>query len=1102
MIQAKNFDYLKGNSDFADLYAYCNEAEINQIIDPEKSAINSRRALEYIVRAIYLFKGMEIPERSSLFQLVNAESFKNFIQSDDLLKRLHYIRKAGNNSAHLGKVAKKESFFSLLNLYVFVGSVLVKLKVIDDYPTFDRNLIPGQAEVHLAPKENMEPTNALVEKYEGQLETALVTKAVTGISEAETRKYFIDQMLREAGWDILEAKGSIMPAKACIEIQLAGMPNHKETGFADYVLFGANGKPLAVIEAKRTSVDAARGKHQAELYAKCLEAQYGVMPVIYYTNGFNTFVIDGLGYPSRPVYGYHTQADLELIIQKRERAEITDLRIRDEITDREYQKRGIKAVCEYFNKKHRRALLVMATGTGKTRVAISLVELLMRNNWVKNVLFLADRTALVKQAYKNFTKLLPGTYCVLSDDNKPDLAARVMFSTYQTMINYIDRDTKDFSVGRFDLIIVDEAHRSIFGKYGDIFDYFDSLLVGLTATPRSEVDRSTYQLFEQEQGEPNFAYELEEAVAEKYLVPYKGIIRHSAHINNGIKYENLSKEEKEQLEKVWEYEKAQRNIDPDEDYHRDIEKDEIFKFLFNEDTVDKVLQDLMENGLRVQSGERIGKTIIFAYNHKHAVLIVERFGKLYPEYGPSFCQLIDNSVTYAGNLIDQFEVRDNLPQIAVSVDMLDTGVDVPDILNLVFFKVIKSKIKFMQMIGRGTRLSENIFGPGKNKECFYIFDYCNNFEFFNDNPQGVEAKPVQSLTERLFCLRTDISVFLQHSRYQEDPFAKNLHDELKTLLHSQVATLNDSRIGVRKHWDLVCKYRKSENWIFISETDALHIKNSLSPLLIQKMENEESKQFDLLILYIELSLLDADINAVRSKKKVIEIARDLQKATSIPLVMAKIETIKEVLSSHFWENLNLDGLERVRKDLRELILFLKGNSKNTFTIDIEDAFTDGGEAPGIVTTTTYKQRVVDYLAENKDNAVLQKIFNVEPLSQADIRDLERILWQQLGTREEYSKYAQNMIYGGNVAAFIRSIIGVNRNIAIRKFTELISESNLNSMQEEYLKTILNYVCENGDITTSTFGNDPFVNFDWYDAFGDKLSDLTQYVENLHKVITA
>lgn len=1103
MIQARNFDYLKGNLDFADLYAYCNEAEINQIIDPEKSAINSRRALEYIVRAIYLFKGMEVLERSSLFQLVNAESFKNFIQSDDLLKRLHYIRKAGNNSAHLGKVAKKESFFSLLNLYVFVGSVLVKLEVIDDYPTFDRNLIPGQPEVHIAPKENMEPTNTLVEKYEGKLETALVTKPVTEISEAETRKYFIDQMLREAGWDILETKGTIMPAKACIEIELAGMPNAKETGFADYVLFGANGMPLAVIEAKRSSVDAVKGKHQAELYAECLKAQYGVMPVIYYTNGFTTSVIDGLGYPSRPVYSYHTQADLELIIQKRERAKISDFRIRDEITDREYQKRGIKAVCEHFNAKHRRALLVMATGTGKTRVSISLVELLMRNNWVKNVLFLADRTALVRQAHKNFVKLLPSaTYCVLSEDSKPDLNARIMFSTYQTMINYIDCDAKDFSVGRFDLIIVDEAHRSVFGKFGDIFDYFDSLLVGLTATPRSEVDRSTYQLFELEQGDPNFAYELEDAVIEKYLVPYKGIIRHSAHINSGIKYDNLSEGEKEQLEKVWEYEKAQKNIEPEAEYHRDIEKDEIFKFLFNEDTIDKVLQDLMENGLKVQSGERIGKTIIFAYNHKHAELIVKRFGVLYPEYGSDFCQLIDNYVTYALDLVARFEVRDKMPQIAVSVDMLDTGIDVPDILNLVFFKVVKSKIKFMQMIGRGTRLCEGIFGQGKDKECFYIFDYCNNFEFFNNCPQGVEAKPVQSLTERLFCIRTDISVFLQHNRYQEDPFAKSLHDELKALLQGQVVMLNDSRIGVRKHWDLVTKYRMPESWIFVSEIDALRIKNSISPLLVKKMDNEEAKQFDLLILYIELSLLDTDVNAVRSKQKVIEIAQNLQKATSIPQVKAKIATIKEVLTSGYWENLSLDSLERVRKDLRDLILFLTGNSKDTFTIDIEDVITDGGEAPGIITTTTYKQRVIDYLAENKDNVVLQKIFNVEPLSQADIRNLERILWEQLGTEEEYLKYAQNMIYGGNVAAFIRSIIGVDRGVAIRKFTDLISESNLNSVQEEYLKTILNYVCENGDITTETFGNDPFVNFEWYDAFGDKLSRLTQYVENLHRVIIA
>ena len=393
---------------------------------------------------------------------------------------------------------------------------------------------------------------------------------------------------------------------------------------------------------------------------------------------------------------------------------------------------AIKAVCEHYNAMHRKGLLVMATGTGKTRVAISLVDVLKRNDWVKNVLFLADRTSLVSQVHRNFVKLLPNeTTTVLNEDGDIDMNARIVFSTYQTMIGYVDTEKKPFSVGHFDLIIIDEAHRSIFGKFAAIFNYFDSMLIGLTATPRDEVDKSTYDIFEMEEGCPNYAYELEEAVADGYLVNYRGFKRGSMMLENGIKYNDLSDRDKEQLEQVWEYEDTLKELDPNADTRgRDILSNEMFKYIYNGDTVDKVLQDLMENGLKVQSGERIGKTIIFAFNHKYAELILRRFYELYPEYGSDFCALIDNYVTYAHDLIEKFEIRNGNPQITVSVDMLDTGIDVPDVLNLVFFKPVKSKIKFMQMIGRGTRLSEDIFGAGQNKECFYIFDWCNNFEFF------------------------------------------------------------------------------------------------------------------------------------------------------------------------------------------------------------------------------------------------------------------------------------------------------------------------------------------------------------------------------------
>jgi len=1101
----RNFDFLKDNADFAVLYQYCNVAEQTQLSDPNKSALSSRQAVEYLVKSIYLIKQLDFNEKSSLFELVNGEDFKSFVGDYKLMMALHYIRKAGNNAAHISNVTKKESFFCLLNLHTFVGAVLEKLEVIDSFPAFNKELLDSKSEILIAPPTKAEPTEEIKIKYEGKIsnDDKLIVKNPEYFTEAETRRFYIDQQLREAGWEVLEQENSIVPGKAGIEIRVEGMPNNKEEGFCDYVLYGKNGNPLAVVEAKKTGVDPIKGKHQATLYAECLEKKYGIKPVIYYTNGYDTHLIDRLGYPSRRLFGFHTLSELELLIQRQGRKDISDFKINEDIAGRHYQITAVTAVCEHFNKKHRRALLVMATGTGKTRVSISMVELLMRNNWIKNVLFLADRTALVRQAKKNFTKILPHVpVCVLSEnDPDKDLNARIMFSTYQTMINYIDADSKDFSIGRFDLIIIDEAHRSIFGKYTAIFDYFDALLVGLTATPRSDVDKSTYDMFEMEQGVPNFHYELEEAVADKYLVPYNGLIRHSKHIRVGIKYKDLSKDEKAQLEKVWAYESAKKALDGSE-YKRDIRGEEMFKYIFNVDTIDKVLQDLMTNGYKVQGGERIGKTVIFAYNHAHAEQIVQRFNILYPQYGADFCVLIDNYVTYAHNLIERFELRDKDPQIAVSVDMLDTGIDVPDILNLVFFKIIRSKIKFLQMIGRGTRLSEDIFGEKQDKQAFYIFDYCGNFDYFDKNPNGTEAKPVKSLTETIFCIKADIAFELQSLKYQEDDFAREYHLQTKNELREQIISLNTQRIDVRKNLQFIDKYKLESVWQYISKLNVLELKNHIASLLVPTQEDENTKRFDLLVLIIELSLLKGT-NVKRTKQRIVTIAQALQDKTTIPQVKAKIDTLKEIQTENFWKNISLSNLERIRIDLRDLMRFLVGEPKATFEVDIEDEIVDGGLAAGIPIVTSYKQRVFDYLAENlSTNETLQKIVRIEKLDHKDILELEVLLWNELGTKEDYEKHVHNKFAGGNVAVFIRSIVGVDRSIAIDKFSQFISDNSLNSQQQEYVKTIINYVCENGDITREVIANEsPFDGYDWMNVFGNNFAVIPRYVDVLHEVVT-
>lgn len=1102
----RNFDYIK-DLGIDNLYRFCASAEENQVSNPDICAISARRALEYLVREIYKMKGLEIGERTSLLELIDGEPFSGFIGDGKVMMAVHYVRKVGNNAAHLVDVSKKEAFFTLLNIYNVVGAVLLKLRVVDEVKPFDKTLIPNyvQKPVMVPIEVKALPTDKALEAVDKEAIKAPepVVEIACDISEAETRKMYIDLMLKEAGWDILTTEGAVQPLKACIEVEVKGMPNSQATGYVDYVLFGGNGKPLAVVEAKRTSVSPIKGKHQAELYADCLEKQYGVRPVIYYTNGFATYIIDGLGYPPRRLFGFHTANDLELMIQQRSRKDITDFTVKDHITDRAYQKMAIKSVCEHLNKKHRKALLVMATGTGKTRVSISLVDVLMRNGWVKNVLFLADRTSLVGQAHKNFVKLLPSTTtCVLSDNGEKDLNARITFSTYQTMINYIDTDDKPFSVGRFDLIIIDEAHRSIFGKYGAIFNYFDSMLVGLTATPRDEVEKSTYDIFEMEQGVPNYAYELEDAVSEGYLVNYNGFKRGSLILKEGIKYNNLTDEEKQQMEQIWEYESALKGIQKAIDDHssaRDIANTEIFSYIFNIETIDAVLQGLMEKGLKVQYGERIGKTIIFAYNHRHAELIVERFHILYPDYGSDFCVLIDNYVTYSQDLIDKFEVRDNNPQIAVSVDMLDTGIDVPDVLNLVFFKPVKSKIKFMQMIGRGTRLSENIFGNGKDKECFYIFDWCRNFEYFEKNPNGKMVKESISLTERIFGLRADIAFHLQHQKYQEDEYCRELHNELKGILKEQVMALSDSHISVRSKWEEVSHFKNEDNWLSLSAVDVHTLKNDIAPLLPKNTMEPTAKMFDALMLAIELSFVDEEVNADKKIAQVKSVAEILvEKKATLPQVQAKMATLKEVLSVVAWENVSLSWLEKVRKDLRELMQFLVGTNKK-FIIDIHDVITDDGVAEGVQTRVSYKQRIIDFLANNRNLPVLKKIYNLEQLSMDDINELERILWEELGSKEDYAIHTQGMLCGGNVAAFIRSLIGVDRREALGKFSDFLTDSELNSEQEEFLNTIVQYVCENGDITKEIVVNEsPFD--ERLVLFTPYMIPLGRYIDNIHNVI--
>lgn len=1107
----KNFDYLQGIKGLGTLYKFCNAAEETQMSDADTCALNCRKALEHLVHTLCRLEKEPVGARESLLSLTSRSPYTKVIANTEKLKMAtDYIRKIGNIAAHTGGVTKREAFFTLLNTYNIVGTFVLRFEFAEEVKPFNNNLIPRRPSPFIKPKEEevKAVSPEIIEQVKPEvIEEPKVSEEVTdNRTEAETRRLFIDLLLKEAGWEVMEQKNLPSASKAGIEIEVHGLPSGSGTGFCDYVLYGDDGLPLAVIEAKRTSVKVEEGRKQAEDYAKCLYQQYGVEPVIYYTNGFHTFILDGFYSQPREMMGFHTLDDLKTIHFQRNRKPLEDLKINDNITNRPYQKRAIRAVCDHLNQKNRRALLVMATGTGKTRTAISICDVLLKNHWIKNVLFLADRTTLVEQACKNFNKLLPEyTSCILTGSSKEERKAALMFSTYNAMMGYIDSDDKEFSVGRFDLIILDEAHRSVYAKYTAIFSYFDSLLIGLTATPREDVDKNTFDLFKLD-GEPNFEYSMEEAVSDNppSLVDYVPLSRTTKRLREGIKQDDLTEEEKEQLDEVWEYEQAKKTEQegvPQPKTPRDIESKELFTYIYNQNTIDLMIQDLMDNGLKVNSGNKIGKSIIFAYDHDHALLIVNRFYELYSQYDRDFCQLIDYTVKDGQDLINHFELRNEMPQIAVSVAMLDTGVDVPDILNLVIFKPVYSTIKYIQMIGRGTRLSEGIFDDGSDKKEFYVFDWCENFEFFNEKPKGKKTSVSISLTERLFNLKTQVAIVLQYQQYQEDEFAKGLCERLKKDLYEQVCQLNEKHIKVREKWDYVTKYKQAERWVYISELDGMELK-AVAPLIQPAKEDSKALMFDALMFSIELSSLIPDITATLAKNKVMKIAQRLMKKASLPQVQAKMETIKAVAKVEFWKDADLPILEKVREDLRGLLKSF-GTDHKSFPVNIEDTFEpkEGVEKPKLY--VNYRTRILDYLHEHQDIEAINKIYRLEKLSREDIIELERICWKELGTKEKYDRYVKKgeMICGDKVAVFIRSIVKVDIVKAKELFSKFLSNTVLNSLQEEYLNQIINYVCNNGDIQPiDLFQDETLSNYQWGVVFGENLPRVGNYIRELHEMI--
>lgn len=1098
-----NFAFLKV-VDWPEIYTDCAKAESYATSDPRSACFYARRTAEQLVEFLYDILNLPVPYKDDLSARINDTAFRAKA-GQGIAQKLNLIRRLGNTAVHDPRpIPPRAALDALKELHhVMVWAAFhystnpnaVPLKAVFD-PALAARSAPltredvarlaakfkAQDDAHakaLAEKDELAAAkDAEIAALRAQIEQVQAANAQVDdrdYAEDETRDRFIDVLLGEVGWPLTDPRDR--------EYEVTGMPNNHGIGYADYVLWGADGLPLAVVEAKRASKSPEIGQQQAKLYADCLEAMTGRRPIIFYTNGYEHWIWDdAAGYPPRQVQGFYTRDELELAIHRRHaRLPLSDASIDTEIVERHYQHRAIRAIDKDFTDKRREALLVMATGSGKTRVAIALVDQLMKAGWVKRVLFLADRTALVTQAANAFKKHLPAVTTVnLVTEKITD--GRVYVCTYPTMMNLIndaDGGLRTFGPGYFDLVIIDEAHRSVYQKYRAIFDWFDSLLVGLTATPKDEVDHNTYRLFHLEDGVPTDAYGLDDAVAEGFLVPPVGVSVGTRFLEQGIRYADLSEEEKDEWDALdW----GEEGEVPDA-----VTSEELNKFLFNANTVDKVLAELMDKGSKVAGGDRLGKTIIFAKNQDHAHFIAQRFDIQYPEYSGQFARVITHSTEYAQTLIDDFSVPETSPHIAISVDMLDTGIDVPEVVNLVFFKLVRSKTKFWQMIGRGTRLRPDLFGPGQDKKNFYVFDFCGNLEYFSQDLPGSEGSLQKSLNQRLFETRLGLITALDVAAPADgtEPAEgtgteteRGLRVDAAWSLHRVVVGMNLDNFLVRPHRKWVERYGDWEAWTTLTSASAEELAEHLAGLPSGNVDHDEdAKRFDLLILRRQLAQLEGDtLAAERLREQVQAIASGLLNQTAIPSVAAQQELLDEVADDQWWVDVTLPMLEVARRRLRGLVKFLETTKKARVYTDFEDTLTDSTvvDLPGVTPGTNWERfraKATAYLNAHQDHLALQRLRRNMQLTDSDLAALEQMLVDSGAGGADDIARAGEQAHG--LGLFIRSLVGLDRQAAVEAFGKYLDSENFTVEQIRFVTLIIDEVTANGVMEPARLYESPY-----------------------------
>ena len=1077
--------------------------------DPRTACFYARRALELAVTWAYKFDpALRLPYQDNLSALIHDPGFRT-TAGDAVFNKARVIVTLGNRAVHSHRAIPPDDAVAAVRELFHVTYWLARTYGRAARPapgmTFDARALPQATPVRGPSAEQLQQLETGLRERDQALaalsadksaldeelarlraEVAAAKQAAAeqpdthDYSEAETRDYFIDLLLKEAGWPLDQERDR--------EFEVGGMPNTAGTGYVDYVLWGDDGKPLGLVEAKRTRRDARVGQQQARLYADCLQRQFGQRPLIFYSNGYEHWLWDDTRYPPRAVQGFCTRAELELAIQRRDtRKSLTAAEIDSAIAGRYYQTRAIRRIAEAFERDHqRKALLVMATGAGKTRTVIALADLLMRCNWVKRVLFLADRVALVNQAVNAFKQHLPDASPVNLVTDR-DAEGRVFASTYPTMMGLIDA-TRDgqrrFGIGHFDLVVIDEAHRSVFQKYRAIFDYFDALLVGLTATPKDEVDRNTYGLFDLENGVPTDAYSLEDAVRDGFLVPARTVSVPLKFQREGIRYDDLSEADKDQWDALeW---------DDDGSVPDRVEAEAVNRWLFNKDTVDKVLAHLMTNGLKVAGGDRLGKTIVFAKNQAHAEFIAERFNANYPHYRGEFARVITFRTEYAQSLIDAFSARDKAPHIAISVDMLDTGIDIPEVVNLVFFKLVRAKTKFWQMLGRGTRLCPDLFGPGKHKENFRVFDYCQNLEYFSQDLPAVEGALAAPLGKRLFDARLELIGVLDQALAIEQreavrdqgaaqpglpASADELRAQIAALLQREVAAMNLDNFIVRPRRRSVEKYARPEAWTLLPPEALAELSHEVAGLPTElDPEGEEARRFDLLVLNLQLALLRAEPGFARLRDRVMALAGALAEKSAIPMVRAQMALIEDVQSDPWWQDVTVPMLEGMRRRLRELIRLIEKPQRKPIYTDFEDTMGAAAavDLPGLgqgMDDAKFRAKAQAFLRAHQDHVAIRKLRMNRPLTAADLAELQRMLADSgVGAADDIRRAAAE---AQGLGLFVRTLVGLDRQAAKEALAGFLAGKALNANQIEFVNLIVNHLTEHGVMAAALLYESPF-----------------------------